>query len=460
MLPTVALVGRPNVGKSTLFNRLAGRRLALVSKTPGLTRDRREAEVAWGDLAFRLIDTAGMEEAEEGSLAGRMRAQTDLAIARADLTLFLIDARAGLTPLDKSFADALRRGGRPVVVVANKCEGRAGASGIYDAYELGLGEPVAISAEHGEAIGDLMSVIAEGLAEAAAGGAAAGGVARAGDAADRPLQLVVIGRPNAGKSTLVNRLLGEARMLTGAEPGITRDAIAVDWRWRDRAIRLFDTAGLRRQARVADPSETLAREDAKRAIRFAEVVVLLLDARQPLERQDLHLASQVADEGRALVVAANKGDLVQDRRGFLVGLRQAVDANLAQLAGAPVVLLSALEGWGTDALMTAVVEVHATWNRRITTGALNRWLAGAVERHPPPAPGGRRIRLRYLTQANARPPTFVVFASRPEAVPESYRRYIVNALREEFDLPGVPIRLHLRKGKNPYAPRSPGAAKR
>jgi len=445
---TVVLAGRPNVGKSTLFNRLAGRRLALVSDQPGLTRDRRETEVELGDLRFRLIDTAGIDEAPDGSLTARMREGSQSAIAEADLCLFLIDARAGITQADVEFAQWLRRGSTPIVLVANKGEGRRGREGFYEAYELGLGEPISISAEHGEAIGDLIDAI-RGFAEAHAAG-------EPDDGPERPLRLVVIGRPNAGKSTLINRLVGAERMLAGPEAGITRDAIAIDWAWRGKAVRLFDTAGLRRRARVGEKSEILARGDALRAVRFAEVVILLLDARQSLDKQDLQLADLVAEEGRALVIAVNKADLVPDRAAYLKALRAAVDQKLTQVRGAPLVMVSALEGTGLDTLIGKAFAAAETWNRRVSTGELNRWFAEIVDRHPPPAVAGRRVRLRYITQASSRPPTFIVFCSRPEALPDSYARYIVNELRTAFDLPGVPVRLHFRRGKNPYAAREQG----
>jgi len=440
---TVALIGRPNVGKSTLFNRLAGRRLALVSDTPGLTRDRREGTAEFGKTSFRIIDTAGMEDAPDQSLAGRMRVASEAAAGEADLCLFLIDARAGVTPQDEAFARMLRKSATPVLVVANKCEGNAGRDGYYDAFRLGLGEPVAISAEHGEAIGDLIGAI-EPFLEAAA-------VEDMDGDDEKSLRLVIMGRPNAGKSTLVNRLVGSERMLTGAEAGITRDAISIDWQARGRLIRLYDTAGLRKRARVNELPEKLARTDALRAVRFAEVVVLLLDAGHAMEKQDLTLAGLAAEEGRAVVLAANKGDLVKDRRAFEKALREAADRHLAQIRGVPIVTLSAQEGWGIDHLLDAVFGVESLWNTRITTGSLNRWFADVVSRHPPPAVSGRRVRLRYLTQAGTRPPTFIAFCSRPDAIPDSYKRYIVNGIRDEFGLVGVPIRLNLRKGRNPYA---------
>jgi len=439
---TVAILGRPNVGKSTLFNRLAGRRLALVDDTPGVTRDRREAEASLGDLRFRVIDTAGLEEDETGSLAARMKAQTERALAEADVALFLIDARAGVTPLDRHFADWLRRATKPVLLVANKAEGALGAAGASEAHALGLGTPLPISAEHGEGLADLYDALAPYADRAAA---EAPPVTRA-----HALQIAVIGRPNVGKSTLVNRLVGEDRMLTGPEPGITRDAIAIEWQWRGRAMRLIDTAGLRRRPKVEGKLEKLSVADTLRAIRFAEVVVLVVDATQLLERQDLALAKLVAEEGRALVLAVNKWDLVEDKRAALATLRDKLEFSLPQLAGLGAVTLSAITGAGVARLLPAVLAAEAAWNKRIPTNALNRLLAEAQQRHPPPLVAGRRLRLRYMTQANVRPPTFALFASKPGELPESWRRYLTNLLRQTFDLPGVPIRVMLRKGKNPY----------
>jgi GTP-binding protein len=440
---TVAILGRPNVGKSTLFNRLAGRRLALVDDTPGVTRDRREGDASLGDLRFRIIDTAGLEEDERGTLAARMRAQTARALADADAALFLIDAREGVTPLDRHFARWLRRADKPVLLVANKAEGAQGAAGAGEAHALGLGQPIPLSAEHGEGMADLYDALAP-LVDRAAHTAAP-------EATVRPLQIAIIGRPNVGKSTLVNRLLGEERMLTGPEPGITRDAITIAWEWHGRAVRLIDTAGLRRRPRIEGKLEKLSVADTLRAIRFAEVVVLVVDATQALERQDLGLAKLVAEEGRALVLAVNKWDLVADKRAALAALRDALEHSLPQLAGLKLVTLSALSGTGVAKLMPAVLGAEEAWNRRVPTNALNRLLAEAQERHPPPLVAGRRLRLRYITQANVRPPTFALFASKPGELPESWRRYLTNLLRETFDLPGVPIRVMLRKGKNPYA---------
>jgi GTPase len=444
MTLTVAILGRPNVGKSTLFNRLAGRRLALVDDTPGVTRDRREAEARLGDLRFRIIDTAGLEDAAPGELVARMQMQTAHALADADVALFLVDARAGITPLDRHFADWLRRSGKSVIVAANKAEGSAFAA-AHEAFALGLGDPVAISAEHGEGLDDLFRALAP-YADRAAEPAAEAAEASEG----RPLQLAIVGRPNVGKSTLVNRLLGEERMLTGAEPGITRDAIANEWRWHGRAIRLIDTAGLRRKAKIEAKLEKLSVADTLRAIRFAEIVVLVVDATQALERQDLAIARLVADEGRALVLAVNKWDLVADKSAALAQIKDALEFSLPQLAGIGAVTLSALSGTGVQRLMPAVLAAEQAWNRRIPTPRLNRFLAEAQERHPPPLVSGRRLKLRYAAQVNIRPPTFALFATKPGELPETYRRYLTNLLRETFDLPGVPIRMMLRKGKNPY----------
>jgi GTPase len=440
----VAIVGRPNVGKSTLFNRLVGQKLALVDDTPGVTRDRREGEAALGDLRFRVIDTAGLDQADEGSLGARMQEQTTRALADADVALFVVDARDGITPLDRHFAELLRRGAAPVVLVANKAEGRGGGSGVYEAFALGLGEPIAVSAEHGDGMAELYAALAPYADQAAAGeGEAAAG--------ERPLQLAVIGRPNVGKSTLVNRLLGEERLLTGPEAGITRDAIATRWDWQGRAVRLIDTAGLRRRPKVEEKLEKLSVADTLRAIRFAEVVVLVIDAAQMLEKQDLTIAHMVEEEGRALVIAVNKWDMVEDKSAALRKLQDRLETSLPQLHGVRFVLLSALTGTGMAKLMPAVMSTHAAWNRRISTPRLNRWLAAVQQRHPPPLVKGRRLKLRYMTQANIRPPTFALFAATPAALPDSYRRYLVNLLREDFDLPGVPIRMMLRKGENPYA---------
>src|SRR5712691_11861546 len=457
---TVAIVGRPNVGKSTLFNRLVGKRLALVDDRPGVTRDRREGSARLGDLAFTAIDTAGLDQAPPASLTGRMQVQTEAAIADADAVFFLIDARAGPTPVDRAMADLVRRAGKPAVLIANKSEGRAGAEGVLEAYALGLGEPVAISAEHGEGFADLYAALRAALPEATAHPAASGrrrthADETSGDEPDaaRPIKVAVIGRPNTGKSTLVNRLLGEERLLTGPEAGITRDAIAVDLDWRGRSFRVHDTAGLRRRARVEEKLEKLSVADALNAVRFAEVVIVLMNAQKPFEEQDLRIADLVEREGRALVIGMNKWDLVESRAGAIKQLREETDHWLPQVKGVPIAAVSALTGAGLDRLMGAVVDAHAVWNARVPTSALNRWLAEVVAAHPPPAVSGRRIRLDYLTQPKSRPPSFVLFTSRADALPDDYRRYLVNSLREAFDLPGTPIRLTLREKKNPFATR-------
>jgi GTPase len=438
----VAILGRPNVGKSTLFNRLVGRRLALVDNTPGLTRDRREGEGQIADLGFRVIDTAGLEEAAPASLAGRMQEQTERALAAADVALLVIDAREGVTEADRHFADWLRRSGKPVVLVANKTEGRVTLPGVGEAYRLGLGDPVPISAEHGEGLAELYERLSPFSVDRAANAAPA--------EHERPLQLAIVGRPNVGKSTLANRLIGEDRLLTGPEAGITRDAISVEWMWGGHPIRLVDTAGLRRRPRVEGKLEELSVGDALRAIRFAETVILVLDALLPFERQDLTIARLVADEGRALVLAASKWDAVAEPAAALQRLRDRASISLPQLQGVALVPVSGLTGFGLDAMMKAVCAAGEVWNRRVTTADLNRWLAAVQERHPPPLVAGRRLRLRYVTQVNTRPPSFALFASKPGELPDSYRRYLVNALRQDFDLPGTPIRMMLRKGKNPY----------
>jgi len=438
---TIAIIGRPNVGKSTLFNRLVGRRLALVDDRPGVTRDRRQGEARIGDLSVNIIDTAGLEDAADETLAGRMRAQTDAAVAEADLVLFMVDARAGVTPLDEHFAALARASDKPLILVANKAEGRASDTGYYEAFSLGFGEPVAISAEHGLGLPDLYEAILDVF------GATQQTVEAAGE---KPVNIAVVGRPNAGKSTLINKMIGQERLLTGPEAGITRDSIAVDWSWQDKPFRLFDTAGLRRKARVTDKLEKLSVADALRAIRFAEVVILLMDATAPLEKQDLQIADLVAEEGRALVLALNKWDLVQDPQARLAELHADLGETLAQIRGVPMVPISAITGKGLDHLMETVRTTHRIWGTRIATARLNRWLGMVTVRHPPPAAAGRRLRLKYLTQSKTRPPTFFLSCSRPDALPEAYRRYLVNGLREEFGLAGVPIRLMVRRDKNPY----------
>jgi GTP-binding protein len=447
MPPTIAIVGRPNVGKSTLFNRLTGRRAALVSDRPGLTRDRREGEAMIAGHPVRVIDTAGLEEGPRASVAGRMRAQSELALAHADLVLFVLDARDGVVPPDAVFARQVLASGVPAVLVANKCEGRAGTQGFYEAFRLGLGEPIAISAEHGEGMGELTAQMAAALGLKARKTEEPSAEERQGA---RPVRVAIVGRPNAGKSTLANALLGEERMLTGPEPGLTRDAIASDLVWKQRPIRLFDTAGLRRKARITDDAEKLAASDAVRAIRFAEVVVLLVDAEHPLEHQDLTIGDLIESEGRALVIAVNKWDLVPDKQRTLKALRATVAARLAQLPGVAVVPISARAGRGLADLMTAVFAAYDIWNKRVPTPDLNRWLAAALEQHAPAASKGRRVKLRFMTQPSARPPTFIAFCSRPEALPKAYLRYLANSLRATFGLPGVPIRLKLRKSQNPF----------
>jgi GTP-binding protein len=449
--PTIAIIGRPNVGKSTLFNRLTGKRSALVSDMPGLTRDRREGEAEIAGHRVRIVDTAGLEEAKRGSIAERMRQQSEAALREADLVLFLLDAREGVTPSDKVFAKIVRAAGRPVIVVANKCEGRAGESGFYAAFELGFGEPVAISAEHGEGLGELLSEIISALGLEPVDAREDGEAEDAGVGHDRPIRVAIVGRPNAGKSTLVNALLGEERMITGPEPGLTRDAVASDLEWSGHKVRLFDTAGLRRKAKITEVAEKLSASDAVRAINFAEVVVLLIDAECPFEHQDLTIGDMATQEGRALVIAVNKWDLIEDKQKQLKELRETAAQRLSQVPGVAVVPISALSGRGLVQLTRAVLDAYERWNRRIPTAALNRWLEEAVAKHSPPAVRGQRIRIRYMTQASARPPTFVAFCSRPEELPKSYLRYLSKSLREVFDLPGVPVRLNLRKGENPYA---------
>ncbi len=453
---TIAIIGRPNVGKSTLFNRLVGKRLALVDDRPGVTRDRREGEGRIAQLSFRLFDTAGLEDAAPESMEGRMQRQTEVALDDADLALMLIDGRAGVTPLDRHFADWLRRRNGPVLLLANKCEGAAGNSGLAEAWSLGLGEPLAVSAAHGEGLVALHDGILDAMEVHAAEREFQTENAADEDDGDKDddhiLQLAILGRPNAGKSTLVNRLLGEERQITGPEPGLTRDAIGVAWKFREQAVRLIDTAGLRKQARITEKLEKLSAGDAMRAMEYAQVVVLLLDARTPLERQDLAIARRTLDEGRALIVAANKWDLVDDRNGAMGILRDRLETSLSQARGVPVITLSALTGQGVDKLMPVVTKIYERWQVRISTAALNRWLGDMTESHPPPlGKHGRRIRLRYMTQAKSRPPTFIIFSNLADDLPESYARYLQNGLREHFDLPGVPLRILLRKRDNPYA---------
>ena len=471
---TLAIVGRPNVGKSTLFNRLVGKRLALVDDQPGVTRDLREGAARLGELRFTVIDTAGLEEATDDSLQGRMRRLTERAVDMADICLFLVDARVGLTPADEIFAEILRKRGRHVIVGANKAEGNAGEAGFLEAYALGLGEPVRLSAEHGEGMIDLLDVLrplADELAVLTPHAEAETDVALGDEGEDlpewdggddvppfrqptidRPLQVAVVGRPNAGKSTLINKLLGEDRLLTGPEAGITRDAISLTLDWEGLPVRIWDTAGMRKRARVQEKLEKLSVSDGLRAVKFAEVVVVLLDAAIPFEQQDLRIADLAEREGRAVVVAVNKWDIEDEKQEKLRDLREAFERLLPQLRGAPLVTVSAKTGKGLDRLRTAVERAYTVWNTRIPTGQLNRWLLGMVEQHPPPAPQGRRIKLRYMTQAKTRPPGFVVMCSHPDKIPDSYTRYLVNGLRESFDMPGTPIRVFMRGqgDRNPY----------
>jgi len=445
---TVAIIGRPNVGKSTLFNRLVGRRLALVADEPGVTRDRREGEARLGDLDFTAIDTAGLDEAAPDTLSGRMQAQTEAAIAQADAVLFLVDARAGLTPVDRAFAALVRKSGKPTILIANKSEGRAGEAGALEAFALGLGAPVALSAEHGEGLSDLYDALRAALPAQTAEPAA-----RRADGAARPIKVAVVGRPNAGKSTLINRLINEERLLVGREAGITRDAIGVDFAWDGNAFQLYDTAGIRRRTRVAEGLEKLSVADALNAVRFADVVIVLMEAGRAFEDQDLRIADLIEKEGRAVVLAIGKWDLAERKPGAAKGLRKEADHWLPQLKGAAVVPISGLTGEGLDRLMQAVLDAHAVWNRRVPTAALNRWFSSVTAAHPPPAVSGRRLKLNYITQAKSRPPSFVLFCSRADAVPDAYKRYLVNGLREAFDLPGTPIRLTLREKANPFAKR-------
>ena len=457
---TVAIIGRPNVGKSTLFNRLVGKKLALVDDQPGVTRDRRAGDARLGDLRFTVIDTAGLDEGQAESLNGRMRAQTETAVAEADAILFMTDSRTGLMPADRHFASLVRRAGKPTILVANKSEGRAGLAGAYEAFDLGLGDPVALSAEHGEGLADLYTALCEALPEATAeaevaedeDGPRAQFEEEDGSDLDvtKPVRIAVVGRPNAGKSTLLNSLLGEERLLTGPEPGITRDSIGVTIDWHGRSLKLFDTAGLRKRARIDDKLEKLAAADALRSAKFAEVVILLLDATIPFEKQDLTIAALVEREGRGLVIGLNKWDLIEARGGTLSRLREEADRLLPQVKGAPVVPVSGLSGTGLDKLIDATLKVQEVWNRRISTARLNRWLEAIVDQTPPPAVSGRRIKLRYMTQPKARPPSFVLFGNQVTDLPTSYQRFLVNGLRGAFDLPGVPIRLSFRQSDNPY----------
>ncbi len=445
-LPVVVIIGRPNVGKSTLFNRLVGKKLALVDDQPGVTRDRREGEATLLDLKFKIIDTAGFEDEDAATLPGRMRIQTEAAVDNADVAIFVVDSRAGITPLDEEISRWLRGTDTPVIVMANKAEGRAGESGVIEAYSLGLGDPVPFSAEHGEGLVDLFEALIPHIE--------AYEEPEVDDDEDyhpeAPLKLAIVGRPNAGKSTLINKMLGEDRLITGPEAGITRDSIAIDWEWEGRAVRLIDTAGLRKKAKVQDKLEKLSAADTKRAIDFAEVVVILLDATKGLEAQDLRIADQVFEEGRAMVIALNKWDVAENGSSLFQGVRAALEEGFSQVKGVPLITISAETGKGIDILLKAAFEVREAWSQRVSTGTLNRWFEVAVEKNPPPAPGGKRIKLRYITQIKTRPPSFVVFGTRVDQLPESYRRYLVNGMRKELGFGSVPVRLTLRAPKNPF----------
>jgi GTP-binding protein len=445
---TIALIGRPNVGKSTLFNRLVGQKLALVDDTPGVTRDRREGRARLGDLDFTVIDTAGLDDGAKGSLTARMAEQTETAIKSADALVFMVDARAGLVPQDRTFADLARKSGKPIVVVANKSEGRQGEASAMEAFALGLGEPVAVSAEHGDGLGELYHALRTVVPVHPDD---EGGDQADADTKPHAIRVAIVGRPNAGKSTLINRLLGEERLLTSADAGTTRDAISVDIDWQGKAFRLFDTAGLRRRSRIEAKLEKLSVADALRAVRFAEVVVVLMDGQNKFEEQDLRIVDLVEREGRALVLAISKWDLAERKAGAITAMRREADHLLPQVRGAPLVAVAGVTGDGLDLLMQAIEQAYALWNRRVSTSALNRWFEQALAKNPPPAVSGRRLKLNYVTQPKARPPSFVIFCSRADAVPESYKRYLVGSLRDTFDLPGVPLRITLREKANPFA---------
>ncbi|WP_417429963.1 ribosome biogenesis GTPase Der [Kiloniella sp.] len=485
---TVAIVGRPNVGKSTLFNRLVGKRLALVDDQPGVTRDRREGDAYLFDCRFRIIDTAGLEEAFDGSLEARMRRQTERAVEDADLVIMVIDARVGVMPIDEHFAKYLRRGKTPIALMANKCEGRVGEQGLMEAYSLGLGEPIPFSAEHGLGSSDLYDVVKEHMTRAAESKASSEVFEKSkadsgspnslddeaqsedqdnldedeysedelevleDDEAERgPLQLAIVGRPNVGKSTLINKLIDEDRLLTGPEAGITRDAISIEWEYRGKPLKLVDTAGLRRRSKIEDKVEKLSASDTIRALKYAQVVALVLDADGVLEKQDLTIARTVIDEGRALIIVVNKWDTCKDKDEVMQLVKDRLQTSLPQVKGIPVVTISALKGHKLNKMLDTVFDIYDIWNIRLPTAGLNRWLAELIERHPPPAPGGRRIKLKYITQARTRPPTFAISCSLPEDLPASYTRFLENNLRETFDMPGVPLRMHMKKGDNPYA---------
>lgn len=455
---TIAIVGRPNVGKSTLFNRLVGKRLALVDDQPGVTRDRREGDGKLLGLEFRIVDTAGFEDHDAATLPGRMRVQTEKAVREADAALFMIDGRAGVTPLDEEIARWLRSEDTPIILLVNKAEGKQGENGLMESYSLGFDNPIALSAEHGEGVVDLFDALrpiveAYDAAEAEASPPAIEGDEDE-DAPLGPMKLAIVGRPNAGKSTLINRMIGEDRLITGPEAGITRDSIRVDWQWEKdgevHEIQLFDTAGMRKRAKVVDKLEKLSVADALHAVDFAEVVVLLLDATKGLEAQDLRIADKVLQEGRALIVALNKWDIAEDPSSLFNGVRTALDDGLSQVKGVPVLSISGATGKGIDTLVRVAFEQREIWTNRVSTARLNRWFEGAVDSNPPPAPGGKRIKLRYITQARTRPPTFVVFGSRTDALPGSYERYLVNGMRKELGFQGVPVRLNFRNSRNPY----------
>jgi GTP-binding protein len=443
----VAIIGRPNVGKSTLFNRLVGKKLALVDDRPGVTRDRREGDAELLGLKFRIVDTAGFEDNDPQSLPGRMRIQTQAAVDSADVALFVVDARAGVVPLDEEIGRWLRGSKTPVILLANKAEGRAAENGILETYRLGFGDPIAFSAEHGEGLSELFSELLPHIEREDVPDEA---VEEEDDSDTAPLKLAIVGRPNAGKSTLVNRMLGEDRMITGPEAGITRDSITIDWEWQGREVRLIDTAGLRKKSKVEDKLERLSAADTKHAIDFAEVVVLLLDATRGLEAQDLRIADQIFSEGRALVIALNKWDVAENGSSLFQGVRGALEEGFSQVRGVPLLTISAATGKGIDELLQAAFDTRAAWSQRVTTGKLNRWFENAVEKNPPPAPGGKRIKLRYATQIKTRPPSFVIFGTRVDQLPESYRRYLVNGIRRELGFGAVPVRLTLRAPKNPF----------